>query len=170
MTPRDMCRIGLLLASDGYWNGQKIITKTSRVTGHAGCGDSDLEYNKSTMFAWGRLSTKNVGFPGSNLVSGPITATGINASGGFLWLNGKPVKLSVTPYPVKGQAFISVNGGNLNMDRVEICDLAGSQIKELTIINGKVVKWDSNRISNGIYLLKAIVNRATITRRIAVLK
>jgi len=72
MTPKDFCRIGLLLASDGYWKGQKLISKTNRVNGNSGCGDSDLRSDKNTMFSWGKVSTKGVRFPSSSLVAGPI--------------------------------------------------------------------------------------------------
>ena len=73
ITPKDLCRVGLLLASGGYWDGKKLITKTFRVTGHAGCGNSDLKATGGTQyFAWGRVSTNSVSFPSSNLIKGEV--------------------------------------------------------------------------------------------------
>lgn len=70
MSPKDLARIGLLLASDGHWDGRKLIEKTWRVSGHAGCGSSDLGFRSSDLVAWGRVSTRGWEKPPS--ASGPV--------------------------------------------------------------------------------------------------
>lgn len=73
MSPKDLARIGLLLASNGYWAGRKLISKTDLVDGHEGCGGSDIRARGGdSMFAWGRVATLGVEFPDDSLVVGPI--------------------------------------------------------------------------------------------------
>jgi len=75
MSPKDLARVGLLLASGGWWDGQQLITDTDLVDGHAGCGGSDLSgAGGQNMFAWGRVATNGVSFPSSSLIAGPIPA------------------------------------------------------------------------------------------------
>ncbi len=73
MSPKDLARVGLLLASNGYWTGRKLVTKTDLVDGHEGCGGSDLQARGGdNMLAWGRVATLGVEFPGDSLIVGPI--------------------------------------------------------------------------------------------------
>ena len=73
MSPKDLARVGLLLASDGRWNGRQLISKTDLVDGHEGCGGSDLQARGGdNMFAWGRIATAGVEFPDDSLILGPI--------------------------------------------------------------------------------------------------
>jgi CubicO group peptidase (beta-lactamase class C family) len=75
MSPKDLARIGLLLASEGWWDGRQLISDTDLVDGHAGCGDSDLRaVGGDRMFSWGRVATEGVTFPDDSLIVGPIVA------------------------------------------------------------------------------------------------
>lgn len=81
MSPKDLARIGLLLASNGHWDGRQLISKTELVSGHEGCGGSDLQARGGdNMFAWGRVATVGVEFPDDSLILGPIKASNVTES------------------------------------------------------------------------------------------
>jgi len=90
MSPKDLAKVSYLLAGDGWWQGEELVTGTSRVGNHLGCGGSDVNGWSGTSYAdmlgWGRVNVSNLDdFWTSSLIDGdivdpePITASIVKA-------------------------------------------------------------------------------------------
>lgn len=83
MSPKDLARVALLIASNGRWKGERLISPSEYVAGHGGGNGSDMDMiGGNDMFAWG-IVTADIG--GSRtfdrkalkaLVAGPATGPG----------------------------------------------------------------------------------------------
>ena len=64
MSASDLERVGLLVASRGMWKGQRLISDTPLVRGHAGGNSSLMNGWSDTMFSWGQVTTTGVSTKG----------------------------------------------------------------------------------------------------------
>ncbi len=73
MSASDLARVGLLVATRGEWKGQRLISDTALVAGHAGGNSSLMNGWSRGMFSWGQVVTSGVS-PGGlqEAVIGPM--------------------------------------------------------------------------------------------------
>jgi CubicO group peptidase (beta-lactamase class C family) len=73
MSPSDLARVGLLVASRGKWNGKRLIGDTALVRGHAGGNSSNMNGWSNTMISWGQVVTHSIAPTGlPDAVIGPV--------------------------------------------------------------------------------------------------
>lgn len=77
MAPKDMARISLLMAGDGWWKDEKLITVTSLVgEKQNNCGGNGLLWDKggsySDMYGWGRSGQASINYLAGGSITGPI--------------------------------------------------------------------------------------------------
>lgn len=60
MSPKDLARIGLLIACRGMWKGERLISDTNLLAGHDGYGNSKLYGNKDNYVAIGMVAMGNI--------------------------------------------------------------------------------------------------------------
>ena len=73
MSAQDLARVGLLVAARGMWNGNRLISDTPLVTGHAGGNASLMNGWSRTMISWGQVTTGGVSSEGlEDAIVGPV--------------------------------------------------------------------------------------------------
>ena len=65
LTPKDLARIGLLIATRGIWKNRRLISPTWLLDGHAGGNKSNMgaASSKTTLISWGQLTTDSLEVP-----------------------------------------------------------------------------------------------------------
>jgi len=91
MSPKDMARLGLLIATRGIWNGKRIISDTRYLSGWGGSNGSQVgAMGANAMLAWGAVTIDGLGGRPSapingealsSMLVGPVRSPGRNGSG-----------------------------------------------------------------------------------------
>ncbi len=73
MSAKDLARVGLLVATRGVWEGQRLISDTLLVAGHGGGNASLMNGWRDTVFSWGQVTTGGISPNGlKEMVVGPV--------------------------------------------------------------------------------------------------
>ena len=76
MSPKDLARFGLLVATGGIWRGKRLIS-SEWICGHAGVGIHLTDGDRETYLSIGRVNT--AGFPSlenfKELIIGPVVSS-----------------------------------------------------------------------------------------------
>ena len=62
MSPKDLARVGLLISTRGIWRGERLISDTELLAGHAGGNNSELVVKDNIV--WTKVTTNGIKFPG----------------------------------------------------------------------------------------------------------
>lgn len=64
MTPKDLARVGLLIATGGIWESEQLIENTWLLDGHEGGNDSSLRAWSHPIYgSWGQVTTQGLQTP-----------------------------------------------------------------------------------------------------------
>ena len=61
MSPKDLARVGLLISTGGVWRGERLISNTKLLAGHAGGNNSNLVVKDNVV--WTKVTTDGIKFP-----------------------------------------------------------------------------------------------------------
>lgn len=152
----------LLAKADGSpdW-GQKNITYETAITPNAlGSGTQTVTFNvfndpaDGEVYTWtGKITLASNGSDtGYNNTSNLVTVSSTASVSDF-----KDLKISIYPNP--SSDFINISNNNLNIKNVQIYNIIGKKVADVSFQNNETIKIDISNLSKGIYLVGTDNNR-----------
>ena len=76
MSPKDMARLGLLVATRGIWNGERLVSDTRFLCGWGGANGSQMDgVGEDALLAWGAVTIAGLGGRPSAPIDGAALRT-----------------------------------------------------------------------------------------------